>query len=113
MIEFDTNEYGTLTFSDDYPYDKNQYKALVGVITEMWFPENIKSIRATEKHLREICATFLNISRPHIIPNRKIGYVWIGQEAQTIFANIQLALQHNITEVIATVDDYDFTKGRK
>lgn len=107
MIEIEHNEFGYLTISDrPYAYERHEYYHIIELLKFHWLPTGIVSVRATGKHLEAICEHFTNIAKPKGTPS--YGFVWVGGDAQTLVANISLALRNNVSVVVQTVDDYNF-----
>lgn len=114
MLEIENSKCGGMTISDTpYRYERFEYVHLIDLLSTHWKPDEIMFIKASGVHLSRICEQFTNISRPRNIDGCRQGFIWYGDEARMIFANIALALRYDTTEVVETVSDYNFDWHKK
>lgn len=106
MIEVLTELKGQITVSENYPYEKHDYKILLWHLIDSAHEGDCVAITAAGIHLDRICEHFNGIVKPNGKP--PYGFVWVGNDAKMILANIALALEHDVTVVVDTVTDYKF-----
>jgi hypothetical protein len=97
-----------VTLSDlPYEYKREEYETVIAQFKTWIRPEQVESIEVQGKHLELVCDRFSGIIKPNTnygLPG--YGFLWFGDDAKTLFANIQQALRFNVSDIVQTVDDH-------
>lgn len=108
MLQITTDTISVTIDDDD---DPELYGQLYDTITQLeWW--KVTCVIASEVHLTRVLDAFGNIPRPIYTPAGQL-FIWVGDAAKTIVANVLNELYNSSSLVIKTIEDHNDHYSRR